>query len=589
MIRPTRTNPSVTIAVTSYNYEAFVGQAIESALAQGYPNLEVLVLDNASTDGSRQVIERFRSHPRVRLLFHEQNIGRNGNYNRAWQESRSDYVVYLSADDFLLPGHIETLVGLLARYPKADLTYARVIEVDAAGRPMRENQLAGLVAVDSHGPGRNSLGDLLACSSFMWLPTMLFPRALLEESGGFDDSIEVAADFDLQVRLAARGSEFAFVNRALAAIRFHGANPSGGSFAASGDLVREYLRTYERILVPSPPPAIRERQHAIVAKLREYVVNVDVSRRPSVAEDCGPAIERVTDALQASFDVPFEKEPLVSIIVPTAGKRLGALCDALESIAAQSYSRWEAIVVDDGAVDLSALFDWIREDSRFRFVRNARPVGPGPARNAGIRLSRGTVLAYLDDDDIFLAEHVATLVDAITAGADVAVASAILAVDTEGARGSARRETTLREPLQYPADAWRTGLAASPCIPLSAVAHRRSVVDRCGPFIAGLPVYEAWEFLARIAQQTAARFTLRETVEMHWAAGLRMQELGRFYGQLPAFAQIVYDRVPTSAAVTVERNEYRSCLQSTGTRLATASTMFESTRSLAQFATRKAG
>lgn len=99
--------PLVTIVVNNFNYELFVARAIESALDQSYPSVEVVVVDDGSTDGSRDVIARYRD--RVRAIFKE-NGGQASTFNVGFEEARGDIVCYLDADDWLRGDAIETAV-----------------------------------------------------------------------------------------------------------------------------------------------------------------------------------------------------------------------------------------------------------------------------------------------------------------------------------------------------------------------------------------------------------------------------------------------------------------------------------------------
>ena len=98
----TSDSPLVTIVITSYNYGRTVGEAIASALGQSYENIEVLVLDNASTDDSVEVTRAIRD-PRLRIVARKSNIGIQKNHNDGIARARGEYVVFLSADDLLLP------------------------------------------------------------------------------------------------------------------------------------------------------------------------------------------------------------------------------------------------------------------------------------------------------------------------------------------------------------------------------------------------------------------------------------------------------------------------------------------------------
>ena len=94
----------VTIAINNFNYGRFVGDAIESALAQHYPHVEVIVVDDGSTDDSHRVIHRYRD--RVLTLFKE-NGGMASTHNAAFERARGDVVIFLDADDTLLPSAAE--------------------------------------------------------------------------------------------------------------------------------------------------------------------------------------------------------------------------------------------------------------------------------------------------------------------------------------------------------------------------------------------------------------------------------------------------------------------------------------------------
>jgi hypothetical protein len=121
-----------TIVVLNYNYGRFLARAIDSALAQTAPEVEVVVVDNGSTDDSRQVIERYTG--RVRVVLQPENIGQGHGYNLGFEAARGDWIVWLDADDTLDPDCIQTCLTL------ADETTAKVQYplrlIDAEDRPL---------------------------------------------------------------------------------------------------------------------------------------------------------------------------------------------------------------------------------------------------------------------------------------------------------------------------------------------------------------------------------------------------------------------------------------------------------------------
>lgn len=98
--------PSVAVVVTSYNYERFLGQALESIFSQTEPADQVIVVDDGSTDGSRSLLEAYRDRAEVVL---QENTGQGGAFNTAWKLLRTDVVLFLDADDLLLPNAIRSI------------------------------------------------------------------------------------------------------------------------------------------------------------------------------------------------------------------------------------------------------------------------------------------------------------------------------------------------------------------------------------------------------------------------------------------------------------------------------------------------
>ena len=117
----------VSVAITAYNQANYIGQAVESILSQDYPNLEVVVSDNASTDDIGAAIEKFRSDSRFKYFRNEKNLGMIGNFHRAlYDYSTGDYALHLDGDDYLTDSHYisdamelierEGLVMVFSRY-----------------------------------------------------------------------------------------------------------------------------------------------------------------------------------------------------------------------------------------------------------------------------------------------------------------------------------------------------------------------------------------------------------------------------------------------------------------------------------------
>ena len=94
----TSLSPLVSIVIPAYNHDRYLGEAIDSILGQDYPNVELIVLDDGSTDGTRQILESY--HSRFYWESHK-NMGQANTLNKGWRMSKDDLLGYLSADDVL--------------------------------------------------------------------------------------------------------------------------------------------------------------------------------------------------------------------------------------------------------------------------------------------------------------------------------------------------------------------------------------------------------------------------------------------------------------------------------------------------------
>src|SRR5215213_9425677 len=126
--------PRVTIAIPLFNKERYVSETLESAVQQTYRDLEVLVLDNCSTDASFDIVAAHRD-PRIRVMRHPTNIGMTANFNAALEHARGEFVKLLCADDLLTPESIAKQVEALdVAGPQASLAVSQHDLISARGR-----------------------------------------------------------------------------------------------------------------------------------------------------------------------------------------------------------------------------------------------------------------------------------------------------------------------------------------------------------------------------------------------------------------------------------------------------------------------
>jgi glycosyltransferase involved in cell wall biosynthesis len=134
----TRQHPLVSIVIPTYNRAAFFAEALHSAVAQTYPNVEIIVADDASTDATPEVCQAYAGDPRVKIHRHENNLGPNGNWQYGLQVAAGAYVGILADDDVHEPTFVERLMAPVQRDPSLDVVFSDHWIVDADGSVKQE-------------------------------------------------------------------------------------------------------------------------------------------------------------------------------------------------------------------------------------------------------------------------------------------------------------------------------------------------------------------------------------------------------------------------------------------------------------------
>ncbi|MCF8342968.1 MAG: glycosyltransferase family 2 protein [Chitinophagaceae bacterium] len=116
--------PLVSILITSYNRAAYIEAAIESALAQIYPNTEIIIVDNCSTDETKSILKQYQNEAKINIHINDMNIGQFPNRNKAASLAKGKYIKYLDSDDLLYPHSIAVMVSAIEDCPKCALGIA---------------------------------------------------------------------------------------------------------------------------------------------------------------------------------------------------------------------------------------------------------------------------------------------------------------------------------------------------------------------------------------------------------------------------------------------------------------------------------
>lgn len=211
--------PLISIVVPTYNRKDYLRICLKSLLDQSYPNCEIVVMDDGSTDGSDVMIQS--DFPQIRY-FRQENAGTAAAKNHAVQKASGEYIVFLDSDDVFLPHAVESLYKMLPADQPEACCYGRYWTIDSAGtRQPTKNKMRTL-------PSGNILKDLLR-HIIVINPGSMVPRKLFLEIGGFDRNLRVAEDYDLFLKLAARVPFYA-VQEPIFLRRRHDSNLSSATY-----------------------------------------------------------------------------------------------------------------------------------------------------------------------------------------------------------------------------------------------------------------------------------------------------------------------------------------------------------------------
>ncbi|OUW17183.1 MAG: hypothetical protein CBD18_05380 [Opitutales bacterium TMED158] len=255
--------PSISVFIPLYNRVAFIAETIESALRQTTLPDEVLVVDDGSTDGSPEIVERFQSRG-VRLV-RKPHTGAPETRNLGVAEANGDYVVTVGSDDVMLPHCIEALLEGYKERPELDLYYGDLIATDENLKPTRRIRYpqweARFDPLSSALYFTNQIGDGFAMARRSWVL----------ERGGYSSAFSRCQDWDLWARSRERFSLY-HVGSDLGYWRWHGNNLSANRSSHSRTSFDRAIR--ERILSRTPAQAHMDRLGCAELSLEDRPIRI---------------------------------------------------------------------------------------------------------------------------------------------------------------------------------------------------------------------------------------------------------------------------------------------------------------------------
>lgn len=280
--------PAVSIVVPTFNRLKYLRRTLASVFQQTFQDWELVIADDGSDGDTRAYLQTLEDPPRVRVLWLSHSGRPAVARNAALRAAKGEYVAFVDSDDLWTPTKLQTQIDSLRRHPGCGWSYTRFVLVDESGNPTDWQRtrswpiFAGWI-----------LDRLVRSETVIAVPSVIVSRELLEQVGGFDESLVMCEDYDLWLRLAAR-SEVDAVDEPSALVTRH-AEHSGNEITSFADCAR----VFEKVRKIHGT----EHLHAILGE-KSAEVAAGLARSYAASGDRAAALRTVATSMRQSWRYP---------------------------------------------------------------------------------------------------------------------------------------------------------------------------------------------------------------------------------------------------------------------------------------------
>lgn len=386
-------NELISIIVPIYNTEKYLRQCLDSILNQTYTNFEVLLVNDGSTDSSGMICQEYVENDSRFRYFEKENGGASSARNLGLERSGGGaYITFIDSDDWVEPNYLDVLYTALKENDTdvAISTYKRfaqdgVFYLRSYSREDDEFLNIGTRSRDSFLEILPRLGEL--DHSFYSISSKLIKREIIGNLL-FDEQVSYAEDLNFFFYLYLGVESVVYVRDYTYVYRTHDASTSQNVNELQAlqelEIYKKMFQQIDRMGLPT--------FHYF--KRMENVVTYRISGFPT-----SKAIREYESFVSEVREMVTYQQPLISLIVPIYNVE-NYLWSCLDSIAKQTYSNIEVLLVNDGSPDGSGVIcqEFVARDSRFRYIEKGNG-GLSDARNAGIARAQGEFISFVDSDD----------------------------------------------------------------------------------------------------------------------------------------------------------------------------------------------
>lgn len=240
--------PIISVIIPTYNREKYVVEAVQSVLVQSQKNIEIVVVDDGSTDNTGKIFADNNYESIVRY-YYKPNAGAAAARNFGIKQARGEFIAFLDSDDLLINESLTLQLNRLQSNPRIGLVHGNFSKISDT------HQNLG-VRETSYFKGEIYPDMLSHWSGGIATPTVMVPARVLQETGGFDEELGLGEDIDMWRRIA-RKYEFDHIPQVLATVRSHSGNISGDRFGGAEALHKVLEKAFEDD--PHLPMAVRKR------------------------------------------------------------------------------------------------------------------------------------------------------------------------------------------------------------------------------------------------------------------------------------------------------------------------------------------